>query len=210
MRTSLPTPDTPFFEEDGQIAKAWYLYFSELQNLSGASQENFPQYQELGIGGLSMEKHSQPPTRSTFLGSTEAYKFAAGSDHQLLFQLSLPRGADEQKAIYPYVIWAPEDDTAGDVLWSFDYVWDSAGEASSTTSTAQIVASLPSSGREARKVVRSVGITAIAGTGKLRSSAFTIHMQRKGTDALDTYAAGAFLMSAGVLYQNSLPGSVDL
>lgn len=126
------------------------------------------------------------------------------------FVVQLPHSWKEGTTIYPHVHWLPKATKTGNVEWNLDYSWQNYDAAtpqvfpSYTTSTVVATGSFVAN---THKITSLTGGTGLDGTSKKISSILICRIWRNSSNAADTYADDAGLLSLDFHYQIDTVGS---
>lgn len=156
---------------------------------------------------------SNPPTWTQIqddgAGSVGVWGYAfddATSDDEVWVQVQLPHGWVEGSDIEPHIHWTPPTAAAGQVVWKIEYTWCNVGDVIPTTTTITTDGGYDSTNSTALEHLIA-GFPTVSGTGKEVSSMFLARIYRDVSDANDTYAADAFLLSFDIHIKKNSIGS---
>jgi len=154
---------------------------------------------------------TKPPTWTTYKsGEVLAFSDQAieGNEEHVFFQLQMPHTYKEGTDISIHVHFTPEDNAGGDVYWMLTYSWANIDVAFPTATTVYIAAACGTT-TDAHRVAYFADIDGNPdGVNKLISSMLICKLQRRSSDALDTYdGKSAYLLEVDVHYQIDSLGS---
>lgn len=205
-RVSLPHPDEPMVDSNGKITTTWYLFLNKFMDLTGATQELNPAYEEYTrpIRHTSSVAADANTGLDSLSNGASVLTMPANETSKIAYALSIPRGYDQHTALHPVVMWCPSNASAGDVVFKIEYIVIQGGNAIGAHSEIRQVAACPGT---ANMAVRTLFDNPIPGDSVVRSSVLSVVLYRMGNDAADTYGSSITFLSSGVFYQRSLPGS---
>ena len=146
-----------------------------------------------------------PPAETAYKGGfVLAFEDAAINEESISFTAQLPHSYKEGTDIDVHIHWVPEDNSAGNVAWTFTHSW------------ANINAAFP--GETSVDVTTAAGevtdkhqlddIATLDGTGKTISSMLICSLKRNSSDASDTYnGLDAYLLEVDFHFQIDTVGS---
>jgi hypothetical protein len=167
-----------------------------------------------GTAGYSAS--TNPPALSTFLASIQCYFFGdisnQANEHQVFFAVQMPHDWKDGSTIYPHIHWSPQSSVNGSVVWGFEYTWanyESAAPAAFPDRTIIYTpAAAASSGDNDKHFITSFG--SVSGSGKKISSILICRLFRNSSNALDTYAGSAAMLSFDIHYEIDGMGSREI
>lgn len=199
MSVRIPDMNMPLAGADGLITEQWYRFFQSLADASGTSGALYPQYQDVSVPPSATTDAGTAAAVSALSSGVTAVVFEAGVEQSRAFQVSVPRGVDTG---YPIRVFAQvqRDGVAVDaVSLSCSCVWVANGAL--TVPTAQTVALTVPTGEAISRVV-SAELSPPAGLGT-ESSTVSVTVTR----GVDAFSGDVYVLSFGVVFQNSLPGT---
>lgn len=126
------------------------------------------------------------------------------------FVVQLPHGWKEGTTIFPHLHWLPKASKTGNVEWNLDYSWQNydatTPQVFSTYTTSTVVTTGPFVANTHR-ITSLTGGTGLDSTGKKISSILICRIWRNSSNAADTYADDAGLLSLDFHYQIDTVGS---
>lgn len=126
------------------------------------------------------------------------------------FVVQLPHSWKEGTIIYPHVHWLPKASKTGNVEWNLDYSWQNYDSTTPlvfpTFSTSTVTVAGPFTANTHR-ITSLTGGSGLNGTGKKISSILICRIWRNSSNAADTYADDAGLLSLDFHYQIDTVGS---
>lgn len=205
-QTQLTPQRIKALDSDGRFSSEWYKSIEDIYQFSGLAKTNFPLFQDLAVTSMSMTPDpANPPTLSSFIGSTKGYLFDPVSPQAMQYDLQLGHGFINDTDVRPFVQWAPSTGGSGSVSWIMEMTWAPIGSAFGVTSTFTFVSQASGMALTHQFVDTQ---TKLPGAGRKFSSFIKCFIARDSSSASDTYSDGAFLLSAGVHYLNSAHGTV--
>jgi hypothetical protein len=148
--------------------------------------------------------HNLYPSR----GNDGTLGFATHLQRVMYLPFALPEDWKEGTTIYPYVVWWPGDNTAGDVVWQIDHETADVGAALPgvwTTVKTTATVSL-----NTMQTVYRTSLGSIAMTGLHINAVILLNVSRMGADVADTYTGYVWVVEVQVAYQRNTVGSRSL
>lgn len=134
------------------------------------------------------------------------YLFSPTVRQEILFSMQTPHAMVLSSNIEPHVHWSPMDNSAGDVVWSLEYSWQSTDGVFSPTTT--ITTTSTASG--VAKTHQLEDFSSIDGSGISGVSSMLLgRLYRNAANVADTYTGLAALLEVDFHYQIDTPGSKD-
>ena len=190
--------------DNGRITPQWYRALTDIYQATGLAGREYPMWNDVVVPSLSMRvPASAAPGLDTFTGGILMPSFDATAAEELHFCVQLPHAYVGGTQWHPFVHWAPSDASAGDVVWTLEYTIASVGAPFGATATVVLTSTAPGVALQ-HTFLEGDAVTADA----LRfSGIFAGRIYRDAPAGADTYAADAFLLSAGIHAMHGLPGT---
>jgi hypothetical protein len=151
----------------------------------------------------------QPHTLAPNRGGDGTLGFASTLQRTMYLPFVIPEDWKEGTTIYPYVVWWPHDNTAGDVVWQIDHeIADVGATLPGGWTTVKTTATVS---LNTMRTVYRTSLGSISMTGLHINAVILLNVSRMGADVADTYA-GAYVWVAEVqmAYQRNTVGSRSL
>jgi hypothetical protein len=190
-----------YINDDGtdmNIVTDWDLQITCWTNKTVELQETV--YEDINFEALNLRLGASAPDLINILGSWSIYALAfdgAAITEEIHAGWEILHGYKEGTDINIHFHWMPTNTGAWNVKWQFEYSWVNID---GTFSAPTIVSVVDATNTTAWQHLKSNEIT-ITWTGKTIWSHIVFRIFRDPTDALDTYASDAVLLSAGLHYQ---------
>ena len=164
------------------------------------------EWDDIVIQGYNLGTGASAPDLINFtpITSMQIHGFdGTATSEQVFAQVELPHDWSEGTAILPHIHWTPINANAGNVKWFMDYVVADVNGVFSGSQTLSVVDA--SDGVAWKNQVAALGTINMAGY-KI-SAHIVMRIYRTPTDAQDTYASDAGLLTLGIHYQKDSFGS---
>lgn len=196
----------PIVGEDGLITQSWFDYFQDLHQLSGRAGDQNPLWETISVPGNSLlVDTASPPVQNTISGGIQAWSFITGAARTAHTSFCLPNSYVPGSEWYPFVQWMPDDATAGNVRWEFDYI-AVADDGVAAAATQEVMTDAAAGTALTNQHIEPDD--PLSGSGLDIGSVILCSITRNGADAADTYGGSAFLVSVGVKLMKSGIGTV--
>lgn len=213
-RAELPPKNIALIDDSGRMSPEWYRAITDLYQFSGLAGANFPLYQDASVTAISMRGDAtSAPAIEPITANTLAMAFGPSTAQYLHFSVHIGHGYVSGTNLRPYVQWAPENSSAGNVAWNLDVSWGNIYGAIPADSSWSAVSAAPVVAKKMvyAELVGPSGEKSITGKTtpiKEFSSILTCRVWRNSTAASDSYTGKAFLLSCGFHFLNAAHGTV--
>jgi hypothetical protein len=152
-----------------------------------------------------------PPTLTTFISGIYAMSFSSTGLNEVFILYHVPHDVKPNTRMIPHFHWSPNDATAGNVEWHFEYSYakrDGGADDVFPSSTTLTCVSAAGGVAKAHRVEEipdpNQGILVVEPDGLILAR---VYRDGAGGNAEDTYGAGAFLHSVDLHYQSDREGT---
>lgn len=149
--------------------------------------DDFTVWDDVRVAAEATKPGSSAPTWTNITGNVSCFQFANSQANFVEFSCQLPHSYKLGSDIHPHIHWGPEDATSGNVRWLLTYSWADIGEAFSGSTDIGVTGAASGTANDHQVAEFS----AIDGTGMGISSMLLCKLQRRGSNALDTYTGAA-------------------
>ncbi len=153
------------------------------------------------VGGAALKNTGVSSTFNDSLIGVNTYVVSNAGGSFFSGSISPSRGMDRSSKIYPYVIFCNTDDFAGSVNFQFTYFY--AGIASVPLNSVFSVLA-PVSGQFIPTMTMAYNAAGLPGSNSVHPT-YGFTFERLAS----TYPSDILLISSGIIYQRSLPGSAQ-
>jgi hypothetical protein len=130
----------------------------------------------------------------------------ANAEDEIHFTLQVPHDYKIGSDIYPHVHWAPMTAGSGAVTWGMEYTWVDINGTFSPTGIVTATSD-PLSANQYKHIVTTFGPITPSASQDYISSILCIRLFRNSSNAGDTYAGNAALLSFDIHYEADTQGS---
>jgi len=139
---------------------------------------------------------------------------SASNEQEVFFSIQMPHNWKEGTTVYPHVHWSPQTNTSGTVVWGFEYTWIDYNATTpiafpNTTIITATTAAVTGTDADKHLISSFSAISPSVNQGKI-SSILMCRFFRNSSNASDTYAGNAALLSFDIHYEIDAIGSNTL